>query len=51
MIRMQCQSKKLEIQLFCYNNLGLCNMLFIILHILRYKLIPHKAHIFLPCLA
>ena len=34
-----------------YNNLTLCNMLFIISHILWYKLIPHKAYIFLPCLA
>jgi hypothetical protein len=34
-----------------YNNLGWCDMLFIILHILWQKFIPHKAHNFLPCLA
>jgi len=33
-----------------YNNLSLGNMLFTILHILWYKLIPHKACVFLPCL-
>jgi hypothetical protein len=33
-----------------YNNLSLCNMLFIILYILWHKLISHKARVFLPCL-
>ena len=33
-----------------YNDLSLCYTSAITLHILWYKLIPHKAHVFQPCL-
>jgi len=33
-----------------YNVFGLCSTLAIVLYILWYQLIPHKSHVFLPCL-
>ena len=33
-----------------YNDFGLCDTLAIALYILWYQPIPHKAHVFLPCL-